>query len=78
VNFFHEEQHPTEGKLLRMPVAGHWSETQPKSTRHAPRLGEQSAEILKEAGYSDADIKDMLTNKIISTPAEAPDAKVEV
>ena len=78
VNFFHEENHPTEGKLKRMPVAGHWSETQPASTRHAPRLGEQSIEILKEAGYSDADISTMLSNKVISTPADAPEAKVEV
>ena len=79
VGFFGREEHPTEGTLLRMPAAGHWSETQPASWRHAPRLGEQSVEILKEAGFSQAEIDDMLKKKIIavSTPGSGA-AKAEV
>ena len=78
VGFFSTEHHPSEGALRRMPVAGHWSKTQPASTRHAPRLGEQSVEILKEAGYSEAEIADLIAQKVISTPATAPGAKAEV
>jgi crotonobetainyl-CoA:carnitine CoA-transferase CaiB-like acyl-CoA transferase len=68
--FFTEEIHPTEGKLVKMRVAGDWSETQPESTRPAPRLGEHSAEVLKEAGYSQKEIDDLRTAHVISTPAE--------
>jgi len=69
-DFFAEENHPTEGKLVKMRVAGDWSETQPESTRPAPRLGEHSAEILKEAGYSQKDIDDLRAAHVISTPAD--------
>lgn len=70
-DFFVEESHPTEGKLVKMRVAGDWSDTQPESTRPAPRLGEHSAEVLKEAGYSQQDIDGLLAEHVISTPAEA-------
>ena len=66
--FFIEETHPTEGKLVKMRVAGDWSETPPESTRHAPRLGEHSAEILSEAGYGPEEIEALRAEHVISTP----------
>ena len=54
VGMFRREQHPSEGpyRVVRSPV----SFAAPFALRHhAPRLGEQSAEILREAGYADAD-----------------------
>ncbi|MCC6207802.1 MAG: CoA transferase, partial [Gammaproteobacteria bacterium] len=33
-----------------------WSESPPSLRRHAPRLGQHSAEILREAGYDDETI----------------------
>lgn len=66
--FFIEETHPTEGKLVKMRVAGDWSETPPESTRHAPRLGEHSAEILSEAGYGTEEIEALRAEHVISTP----------
>lgn len=65
VGFFREEQHPTEGTLRRMPAAGEWSETQPDSSRPVPRLGEHSAEILQEAGYSAVEIEALRAKNII-------------
>jgi len=77
VGFFSGENHPTEGKLMRMPVPGTWSVSQPKSTRPAPRLGEQSVEVLKEIGYTDAQIADLIAKRVVVTPADLPGGKVE-
>ena len=54
--FFVTEDHPSEGSLRAMRTPTNWSESQPGTPRPAPRLGEHSAEVLKEIGYSDAEI----------------------
>lgn len=60
VDFWQEIDHPTEGRLrmTRFPVT--FSETPVENSRHQPQLGEHSTEILREAGYSDADIESLL------------------
>jgi crotonobetainyl-CoA:carnitine CoA-transferase CaiB-like acyl-CoA transferase len=59
IGYFREIEHPTEGKLLSMKVPSEWSETQPEVRRHAPRLGEHTREVLREAGYTEAQIDDL-------------------
>ena len=50
--FFRTIEHPTEGRLRSMAVPSEWSESAPEFRRHAPRLGEHTAEVLKEAGLT--------------------------
>ena len=51
--------HPTEGRIRSMKVPANWSETPVETARLAPRLGEHSAEVLREAGYSSDEIAAM-------------------
>jgi crotonobetainyl-CoA:carnitine CoA-transferase CaiB-like acyl-CoA transferase len=60
VGFFKSVEHPSEGPIKDMAVPATWSSTQPEPTRLAPRLGEHSVEILREAGFDAARIDAML------------------
>ncbi len=58
--FFSLTEHPSEGLLRSMGVPSKWSESTPEAGRPAPRLGEHSIEVLREAGYTGAEIDAML------------------
>lgn len=75
--FFEYEDHPTEGRLRHMREPTEWSDTQPKANRHAPVMGEHTAEILAEIGYAPDEIEAMLADKSVIA-AEAPEAVGEV
>lgn len=57
VKFFRSEDHPTEGKITIPDIAVQFGRTPGSIDRLQPKLGEHSIEILREAGYSDADIE---------------------
>ncbi|MEX2197877.1 MAG: CoA transferase [Burkholderiales bacterium] len=59
IGYFREIEHPSEGKLLSMKVPSEWSETKPELRRPAPRHGEHTREVLKEAGFTDPEIDAM-------------------
>jgi crotonobetainyl-CoA:carnitine CoA-transferase CaiB-like acyl-CoA transferase len=61
VELFGEAEHPTEGRYraVRNPVS--FSAAPFRIRRHAPRLGEHTAQVLAEAGLSQADIDTVLT-----------------
>ncbi|MCY1204818.1 Formyl-coenzyme A transferase [Variovorax boronicumulans] len=59
VGFFETVDHPSEGRLRQMAVPSNWSRSQPRTPRLAPRLGEHSAQILREAGYAPQEIDAM-------------------
>lgn len=62
VGFFDWIDHPSEGRIRTMNVPGTWSGTPPSIRRHAPLLGENTRELLAEAGYAPADIDRMLAS----------------
>lgn len=64
VNFFQETEHPTEGRIRQMRPSAHWSTADVSIRRPAPRVGEQSIEVLREAGFSPADLDDMLSSGV--------------
>ena len=60
VGFFGEEQHPTEGKLRRSRPANTFSGGMREDQGHAPLMGQNTREILREAGYADAEVEKMI------------------
>ena len=58
--YFRPVDHPTEGRIRSMAVPSEWSESAPEYRRHAPRLGEHTREVLREAGLSDDAIAALL------------------
>ena len=68
-NFFPIAEHPTEGAIRSMRVATAWSETPAIPSRLAPGLGEQSREILSEAGFKPEEIAQLLNDNVVRIPA---------
>ena len=56
IGYLQVVDHPSEGRIRMLAVPSEWSESQPEYRRHAPRLGEHTREVLREAGLSDAQI----------------------
>jgi crotonobetainyl-CoA:carnitine CoA-transferase CaiB-like acyl-CoA transferase len=70
--FFPIAEHPTEGAIRSMRVAATWSETSADPSRLAPRLGEQSREILGEAGFADEEITRLVQDGVVRTASPLP------
>ena len=62
--FWRMEEHPTEGKLRMTDPPIRFSKTPSTVRRLPPQLGEQSVEILAEAGYSESEIEELLVAKV--------------
>ncbi len=69
--FWRFVEHPTEGRLRVPDPPTRFSRHPSSPRRHAPRLGEHSAEVLAEAGFSGAEIR-ALFDAGISRAAEPP------
>ncbi len=65
--FFKMSEHPSEGHILEMDIPTTWSKSQPELRLHAPRLGEHSAQVLREAGYSDEEISALSAAGVTNT-----------
>ncbi len=68
VDFFQAVEHPSEGSIRSMRPSATWSDTPIEIQRLAPRRSEHAVEILKEAGYSDAEIAALLRDGVTRTP----------
>ena len=57
---------PGDGEVRLVGPAATWSRTPPSIDAPAPRLGEHGAEILREAGFAEAEIEDFRTAGALS------------
>ncbi len=62
IGYFKEIEHPSEGTIVSMMVPSEWTESVPEYRRHAPRLGEHTLEVLKEAGLDDQAIEALIAS----------------
>ena len=53
---------------------GRYGRTPPSLHRHAPRIGEHSAELLREAGYGEAEVADLIARGIAREAASPSSA----
>ena len=56
VGFFHELDHPTEGRMRLTGLPATWSRTPPTIRRPPPRTGEHTREVLAEVGLTPEEI----------------------
>lgn len=67
-DFFVDVKHPSEGHLRMPGIAAQFSISRTEIGRPAPRLGEQSREILKAAGYPDEAIDRLFDSGVAAAP----------
>ncbi|BBQ00860.1 CoA transferase [Burkholderia sp. SFA1] len=60
-----ETDHPTAGKVRGLGLPIHFSDAKRAGNRPAPLLGEHTREVLKESGYSAAEIDRLIEEKAI-------------
>ncbi len=60
VRFFEFKDHPTEGRIRNMRLPNQWSCGTRREWSPAPKLGQQSVEILREAGYTEAEVEQLI------------------
>jgi crotonobetainyl-CoA:carnitine CoA-transferase CaiB-like acyl-CoA transferase len=60
-NYFEPHDHPTEGRVVIPAIPARFSATPPNVHRMWPALGQHSEEILAEAGYTRAEIAQIVT-----------------
>ncbi|WP_322069220.1 CaiB/BaiF CoA transferase family protein [Paraburkholderia bannensis] len=72
VGFFAEQEHPSEGLIRTIGIPQQWSESTPAMRYPAPRLGEQTAQLLAEYGYGADEIDAMIRSGGAWTPSTQP------
>jgi crotonobetainyl-CoA:carnitine CoA-transferase CaiB-like acyl-CoA transferase len=70
IGYFPKFEHPTEGRIRATAPVGTWSASPPSIRALPARLGEHSREVLREAGYTDAAIDQLIAKRVTLVPAE--------
>jgi crotonobetainyl-CoA:carnitine CoA-transferase CaiB-like acyl-CoA transferase len=60
IGYFRTVEHPSEGSIRSMAVPSEWSDSVPEYRRHAPRHGEHTREVLREAGLAQSEIETLI------------------
>ena len=63
IDYLHMIDHP-RGRIRALAVPSEWSDSKPEYRRHAPRLGEHTREILREAGFSTEKIERLISDGV--------------
>jgi crotonobetainyl-CoA:carnitine CoA-transferase CaiB-like acyl-CoA transferase len=66
VQFFELKDHPTEGKIRNMRRPNKWSCGTRSEWKPASKLGENSVEVLREVGYTEVEIEQLIANQVIA------------
>ena len=64
-HLFQSMQHPSEGTIRYTRPTTKFAETPSRVAKPAPRLGENSSEILREAGFSQEEIDALIRDEIV-------------
>jgi len=68
IGYLEAVEHPTEGRIKSLAVPSEWSASRPEYRRHAPRLGEHTREVLREAGLPAEEIDSLLQSGAAKEP----------
>jgi formyl-CoA transferase len=66
VELFERDDHPSEGATVRVRPTTRFERTPASVRRPAPQLGEHNDELLREAGYDDAQIAALKANGVLA------------
>lgn len=68
IGYFQKSEHPSEGPITTLAIPTEWSDSPPETPRHAPKLGENTVEVLREAGYTQAAIDALFEQGAVKGP----------
>jgi crotonobetainyl-CoA:carnitine CoA-transferase CaiB-like acyl-CoA transferase len=70
--FFWDAPHPTLGGVRQLGSPMRFSETPARRGTAGPRFGEDSEAVLRELGYGDAEVGELVGSGVVKTPAQEP------
>lgn len=70
--FFHRYQHPSEGAMVTTSIPVQFGSTPGSIRLPPPRLGEHTQTVLREIGYGDADIEEVINAQTVASTRNVP------